>query len=122
MVLGALRQKHCKIKRKNLHVPLNTTVTRIRIDPEMKIATGVEMVKNKIKYYVRVDKEVLLSAGPINSPQILMLSGIGPKKHLAKMGIPIISSLDVRKNLQDHIILGGLTFLINKEVIQYYFN
>jgi len=108
--------------RKNLHVTLNTTVTRIRIDPKMKIATGVEIVKNNIKYYVQVVKEVLLSAGPINSPQLLMLSGIGPKNHLTEMGIPIISNLDVGKNLQDHIGLGGLTFLINKEVILYYIN
>jgi len=108
--------------RKNLHVTLNTTVTRIRIDPETKIATGVEMVKNKIKYYVQADKEVLLSAGPINSPQLLMLSGIGPENHLTEMGIPIISGLDVGKNLQDHIGLGGLMFLINKEVILYYIN
>lgn len=108
--------------RKNLHVTLNTTVTRIRIDPETKIATGVEMVKNKIKYYVQADKEVLLSAGPINSPQLLMLSGIGPENHLTEMGIPVISGLDVGKNLQDHIGLGGLMFLINKEVILYYIN
>eukprot|EP00102_Acyrthosiphon_pisum_P027932 XP_016665142.1 PREDICTED: glucose dehydrogenase [FAD, quinone]-like [Acyrthosiphon pisum] len=102
--------------RKNLHVILNTTVTRIKIDPITNITSGVEMVKNNITYYVKVHKEVLLSAGPINSPQLLMLSGIGPKKHLAEMGIPIISDLNVGKNLQDHIGLGGLMFLIDKEV------
>jgi len=107
--------------RKNLHVILNTMVTRIKIDPITNITYGVEMVKNNITYYVRVHKEVLLSAGPINSPQLLMLSGIGPEKHLAEMGIPIISDLNVGKNLQDHIGLGGLMFLINKEVILYLF-
>jgi len=105
--------------RKNLHVTLKTLVTRIKIDPITNITSGVEIVKNNIRYYVRVEKEVLLSAGPINSPQLLMLSGIGPEDHLAELGIPIISSLEVGKNLQDHIGLGGLTFLINKEVILY---
>jgi len=106
-------------ERKNLHVILNTTVTRIKIDPITNITSGVEMVKNNTRYYVRVHKEVLLSAGPINSPQLLMLSGIGSEKHLSEMGIRVISGLDVGKNLQDHIGLGGLTFLVNQEVIIY---
>ncbi|XP_060857130.1 glucose dehydrogenase [FAD, quinone]-like [Metopolophium dirhodum] len=102
--------------RRNLHVTLNTLVTRIDINPVTKITTGVELIKNNTRYYVRVEKEVLLSAGPINSPQLLMLSGIGPESHLAEMGIHIISGLDVGKNLQDHIGFGGLTFLTNREV------
>jgi len=107
--------------RKNLHVVLNTVVTSVVIDSALNITSGVKMIKNNIEYYIRVNKEVLLSAGPINSPQLLMLSGIGPEKHLSEMGIPVISDLDVGKNLQDHIGLGGLTFLINKEVILYLF-
>lgn len=103
--------------RRNLHVTLNTLVTRIYINPVTKITTGVELIKNNTKYYVRAEKEVLLSAGPINSPQLLMLSGIGPESHLAEMDIPIISNLAVGKNLQDQIGLGGLTFLTNREVI-----
>lgn len=104
--------------RKNLHVILNTLVTRIDINNVTKATSGVELMKSNTRYYVRVDKEVLLSAGPINSPHLLMLSGIGPEKHLKKIGIPIISALNnVGKNLQDHIGLGGLMFLTNQEVI-----
>lgn len=77
------------------------------------------MIKNNIRYYVRVHKEVLLSAGPINSPQLLMLSGIGPENQLTELPIPFISSLDVGKNLQDHIGLGGLMFSIKEKVILY---
>ncbi|XP_008185220.1 glucose dehydrogenase [FAD, quinone]-like [Acyrthosiphon pisum] len=103
--------------RKNLHVILNTLVTRVVIDSVTLNATGVELFKNHTRYYVRADKEVLLSAGPINSPQLLMLSGVGPENHLEEMGIPIIfNSSHVGKNLQDHIGLGGLTFLTNQEV------
>ncbi|CAH1731842.1 unnamed protein product [Aphis gossypii] len=102
--------------RKNLHVSINTHVTRLIIDPHTKITTGVKMMKNNKLYTVKAQKEVLLSAGSINSAQLLMLSGIGPINHLAKMGIPIIADLDVGQNLQDHIGFGGLTFLINEKV------
>lgn len=54
---------------------------------------------------VRVKKEVILSAGAINSPQILMLSGIGPEKHLTKKEIPVVQNLPVGQNLQDHVII-----------------
>jgi len=103
--------------RKNLHVVINAHVTRVAIDPETKVAFGVEMIKDDTQHFIRAKKEVLLSAGSISSAQLLMLSGIGPKSHLTEMGIPVLADLNVGKNLQDHIGLGGLTFLINKEVI-----
>jgi len=78
------------------------------------------MVKGGTRYFIRANKEVILSAGSIGSAQLLMLSGIGPKDHLTEMGIPVLADLDVGKNLQDHVGLGGLAFLINKEVIIVY--
>lgn len=102
--------------RKNLHVSINAHVTRVAINPETKVAFGVEMIKDNTRHFIRANKEVLLSAGSISSAQLLMLSGIGPKSHLTEMGIPVLADLDVGKNLQDHVGLGGLAFLINKEV------
>jgi len=102
--------------RKNLHVSINAHVSRVVVDPETKVAYGVEMVKGGTRYFIRANKEVILSAGSIGSAQLLMLSGIGPKDHLTEMGIPVLADLDVGKNLQDHVGLGGLAFLINKEV------
>ncbi|CAG9820556.1 unnamed protein product [Phaedon cochleariae] len=64
---------------------------------------------------IRANKEVILSAGSVNSPQLLMLSGVGPKAELEKHKIPVVQDLKVGHNLQDHIGLGGLAFLINKE-------
>lgn len=102
--------------RPNLHVKKLSMVTKILIDPETKQTYGVEFVNNNKMYSVRAKKEVIISGGAINSPQLLMLSGIGPKKQLTKMGIPVISNLKVGHNLMDHIALGGLTFIVDKNI------
>ncbi|XP_067121218.1 glucose dehydrogenase [FAD, quinone]-like isoform X1 [Centruroides vittatus] len=101
-------------KRKNLHIAVEALVIKILFDTH-KRAIGVQFEhKNKVKES-RVTREVILSAGAINSPQILMLSGIGPKEHLQKMGIPVVSDLPVGKNLQDHVTVG-LPFTVEKVV------
>lgn len=87
--------------RTNLCVVLHTTVTKILI--ENKVAVGVEVVDsdgNVFKLYAT--KEVLVSAGGLNSPKILMLSGIGPQSHLESLGISVIADLPVGQNFQDH--------------------
>ncbi|KAJ8958473.1 hypothetical protein NQ318_002265 [Aromia moschata] len=101
--------------RTNLDIAMNARVTRILIDPTTKVAYGVEFARNGKLYRIRATKEVILSAGSVNSPQILMLSGVGPKAELDRHKIPVIQDLKVGHNLQDHIGLGGLTFLINKQ-------
>jgi len=65
-------------------------------------ATGVELSKDGHEFQVKARNEVLLSAGTIESPRILMLSGIGPKQHLTQLGIPVHMDLPVGSNLQDH--------------------
>ena len=83
-------------------------VLKIIIDPVTKTATGVRFEKKGKIYEVKATKEVVLSSGSVNSPQLLMLSGIGPAAHLNSMGIPLIADLPVGSNLQDHITLGGM--------------
>ena len=61
-------------------------MTKIIIDKETKRVTDVEYIKDGKKKTVRVIKEVIVSAGAIQSPQILMLSGIGPKEQLQAAG------------------------------------
>ena len=88
--------------RKNLTIKTNLNVKKIII--ENGKAKGVECISNNnlINYYA--DEEVLLCAGSINSPQILMLSGIGPQDHLAEMDVEVKQSLEgVGQNLQDHL-------------------
>ena len=87
----------------NLDITINTFVTKIYIEDES--ATGVNFVKNFRKYFIKARKEIVLSAGAIASPQLLMLSGIGPKKHLEDLGIPVKVDLPVGMNLQNHLII-----------------
>ena len=65
---------------------------------------------------IKANKEVILSAGSLNSAQLLMLSGIGPKWHLDQLGIPTIADLPVGENLQDHYGTGALAFTVDKPV------
>lgn len=60
---------------------------------------------------VRAQKEVIISAGAINSPIILMKSGIGPKDSLERAGIPVIKELPVGQNLHDHVVVP-LEFIV----------
>ena len=89
-------------KRKNLKVFTNSFAERIIF--EGKKAVGIEVnIKNKVTK-VYANKEVILSGGSINSPQLLMLSGVGPEKDLKDKGINVIHSLEgVGQNLQDHL-------------------
>ncbi|GBN21815.1 L-sorbose 1-dehydrogenase [Araneus ventricosus] len=67
-----------------------------------KRAVGVQFDYQNDEYEVRVRREVIMSAGTTNTAQLLMLSGIGPKKHLEKFDIPVIADLPVGDNFQDH--------------------
>lgn len=90
-------------KRDNLHIAVNSLVTKIDIKNDR--AVGVFYIRNNKKFYVKAKRETLLSAGAINSPQLLMLSGIGPKDHLKEMGISVIKDLPVGQYLKDHQIV-----------------
>lgn len=58
-----------------------------------------------------------MCGGAINSPQLLMLSGLGPRQDLEAVGVPVLHDLPgVGRNLEDHVALGGLTFLVNQSV------
>ncbi|CAG0902196.1 unnamed protein product [Darwinula stevensoni] len=101
--------------RRNLHVVLNTRVSRIVIDETTKTAKGVEyLTEGGSTRFVSARREVILSAGAFASPQILMLSGIGPKAELRRHGIRPIVDLRVGENMQSHAGPGGLSFSIER--------
>ena len=87
-----------------LSVKDSTLVHRILFDG--KKAIGVEIEKNGTKENI-YSNEVILSGGAINSPQLLMLSGIGNADHLKSLDIPVVAHVPgVGENLQDHLELG----------------
>ncbi len=93
---------HPVLKRKNLRVRTNVLVTGIII--ERVRAKGISYIDNGHQIKVRARREVLLAAGVINSPQLLMLSGIGAPEDLERHGIRAVAALrGVGKNLQDHL-------------------
>lgn len=109
-IYGGSRQTTAKallapvMKRGNLDVIKHAVVTKLEIN-KSGIVTGVQFLYNGTnELTAKVRKEVVLSAGAVNTPQILMLSGIGPEKHLRKMDIPVVKALPVGLNLQDHLV------------------
>ncbi|XP_050068974.1 glucose dehydrogenase [FAD, quinone]-like [Anopheles maculipalpis] len=103
--------------RKNLHVALFAHVTRVILDPESKRALGVEFIRHGKKQQAFATREVILSAGAIGTPHLLMLSGIGPRENLERVGVPVVHDLPgVGQNLQDHIAVGGLVFRIDQPI------
>lgn len=101
-------------KRPNLHISLHSLVEKILIDDITKQALGVTFTKFGIRRTIYSDRETILSAGALQSPQLLMLSGVGPQDHLAEIGInPLVDSPGVGSNLQDHVAMGGVTFLFD---------
>ena len=90
------------LARKNLDVEVDALVTRLIFDGTR--AAGVEYIKNGETVTAHAEREVILSGGVINSPQLLMLSGIGDPDELRAHDIPVKVALPgVGKNLQDHI-------------------
>jgi choline dehydrogenase len=89
-------------KRANLTVETGAHATQILMQGTRAI--GVEYVKNSGDVFrVQAGRDVILASGAFNSPQLLMLSGIGPADHLDSMGVKTVVDLPVGKNLQDHL-------------------
>jgi choline dehydrogenase len=90
------------MSRSNLTVRTETLATRILF--ERRRATGVRYRHGDVDRVARARREVIVSCGPINSPQLLKLSGVGPATELADLGISVVHDLPgVGENLQDHL-------------------
>lgn len=96
--------------RTNLYLALRQSVRTIAIDDKEDRAIGVRIVETQ-EYkggrdrLIKAKREVILSAGAIESPRILMMSGIGPEEDLQQSLIPVRKALPVGKNLQDHVLV-----------------
>lgn len=102
--------------RKNLKVLDNSYVTKVKISQYSKRTEGVFFTRDNKTYFARSTKEEILSAGAISSPQILMLSGIGPQDDLEYLGIPVVQNLPVGQILRDHPVTH-LVFSSNMTVV-----
>jgi choline dehydrogenase-like flavoprotein len=87
---------------------------KVLID-ENNQAYGIQYEKSGKTFSATARKEVILSAGTVNSAKLLMLSGLGPRKHLEETGIKVIKNLPVGLNLQDHIGVFLHPFFINSK-------
>ncbi|KZT35292.1 alcohol oxidase [Sistotremastrum suecicum HHB10207 ss-3] len=107
--------------RPNLHIVTMTSTTRLIFSPLSSVpkVMGIEVARTPVagkppseqRWIINARREVILSAGSINTPQLLMLSGIGPKDELDKLGIPLVKHLSaVGQNLSDHLMTGGISF------------
>jgi choline dehydrogenase len=93
------------LSRPNLTVKTQTHVTKLLIEANKVI--GIAYLSDGKEEKVYINREVILSAGAINSPQILMLSGIGQADELKSLDIDVVCDLPgVGKNLQDHLFLS----------------
>ncbi len=90
------------MQRRNLSVRTHALATRILF--EGRRAIGLEYRRGETQERIRIGRELILSGGPINSPQLLKLSGVGPAAELREFNLPVIHDLPgVGENLQDHL-------------------
>ncbi|MFJ3314012.1 GMC family oxidoreductase [Herbaspirillum huttiense] len=103
---------HPVMQRKNLTVLTRAEVQRLTLSG--KRATGVELNWQGRQRRIGARREVILSAGALNSPKLLMLSGIGDETMLRRAGVPVRHALaGVGRNFMDHILLGGCLWEYN---------
>src|SRR6202047_4977889 len=97
------------LSRPNLTLLLNTNVVKLNFKGTRCV--GVKLMTDGAVRDIAADKEVILAAGTINSPKLLMLSGVGDLKALRSLGIDVIANLPgVGENLQDHVLVSGVVF------------
>jgi choline dehydrogenase len=97
------------LSRPNLTLLLNTDVMKLNFKGTRCV--GVKLITGGVVRDFAADKEVILAAGAICSPKLLMLSGVGEAKALRRLGIDVVENLPgVGENLQDHVLVSGVVF------------
>lgn len=102
--------------RPNLDIVVNSHVTKVLLDTSgpTPTAVGVEIYRNNRTETAQARREVIVSGGVVNSPQLLMLSGLGPRDLLESLGIPVVVDLPgVGQNYNEHIRMYAFSFQTN---------
>jgi choline dehydrogenase len=111
---AAVAYLHPAAHRTNLKIITTGLATRVLFAGRR--AVGVEVSRDGVLDEIRADREVLLAAGGYGSPQLLMLSGIGPAEDLKMLQIDVRENLPVGQNLQDHPV-AGITLFTDVETL-----
>ncbi|ODM86534.1 hypothetical protein Ocin01_20148, partial [Orchesella cincta] len=101
------------LDRTNLFIYRYAHVNKIHLEKKTNRAYGITYKRHGVERFVRARREIIISAGAIDSPKLLMLSGIGPKQHLESLGIECQINLPVGKNLMDHIMIIFGPFIVD---------
>ncbi|HXJ39070.1 MAG TPA: FAD-dependent oxidoreductase [Bryobacteraceae bacterium] len=97
------------LSRTNLTLLLNTPVVKLNFKGTR--CMGVRILRDGVATDISAEKEVILAAGAINSPKLLMLSGVGEARALRSLGIDVVENLPgIGENLQDHVLVSGVVF------------
>ncbi|ODM87982.1 Glucose dehydrogenase [FAD, quinone], partial [Orchesella cincta] len=104
------------LNRTNLHIYRFAHVNKIHMGKKTNRAYAVTYKRHGHESFVRVKREIIISAGAIGSPKLLMLSGIGPKQHLESLGIECRIDLPVGRNLMDHISVPVGPFIVDTQI------
>jgi choline dehydrogenase len=97
------------LSRPNLTLLVNTSVVKLNFKGTRCV--GVKLMADGAVRDIAADREVILAAGTIHSPKLLMLSGVGEAKALRSLGIDVVQNLPgVGENLQDHVLVSGVVF------------
>ncbi|HZC28249.1 MAG TPA: GMC family oxidoreductase N-terminal domain-containing protein [Gaiellaceae bacterium] len=104
----AVAYLHPAVQRGNVEVLTEARVYRILFEGTR--AVGVEVMRHGKLEQIRAEREVILCAGAYHSPQLLMLSGVGPADALAPVQVACFHDLPVGQNLQDHLMLSFVVF------------
>jgi choline dehydrogenase len=100
---------HPALSRPNLRLLLNAQVVKLNFNGTRCI--GVKVIQDGAIKDMAADQEVILAAGAINSPKLLMLSGVGDAKAIRSLGIEVVEDVPgVGQNLQDHVLVSGVVF------------
>ncbi|XP_054162136.1 L-sorbose 1-dehydrogenase-like [Oppia nitens] len=102
-------------RRPNLDISVHSRVTRLLFNGFTAI--GVQYVKNNFTFVAKARKEIILSAGAFNTPQLLMLSGIGPAQHLRSHSIPVLADLPVGIGFKNHPLIEFRGFIKNDSLV-----
>jgi len=104
---AAVAYLHPVLDRPNLTTEINARTTRVLIEGGRAVGVEYTLAKGGVACVAYADAEVVLSAGAVQSPQILQLSGVGDPERLAAVGLDVVHALPgVGKNLQDHLDMG----------------